>query len=342
MAATSNKQGDVELVNFGLDGYNSLVIDVSICCDHVGNSRIHNGHLNGKMHTHDSLQARTTIKNNQYKTDYAAVGTAFVPAIVSVSGQIHPELLRLLWVLTDKQTRNYYALIGAEEEIGSEAFTRIRARTFSFNKNSIGKAIAHATDTCLHLSVYSTAPPSRRQPGQHISSAEYLMHGAAHASHRTAPRPAPPRPAINVDVGASIVAPSVHVHRKGASGDVEVADDGTHAAGGVAASEWLEANLGGGVVDTGGTGARISAQDDAQSDDDDDNEVSAGVLDVTLGRQMGQREDTVCDEDGVDVSVGVDNDAVVGVGVHGQGVNLGVSLGVGIVVGPPPLTPLDS
>jgi len=28
-----------------------------------------------------------------------------------------------LWVLADKQTRNYYALIGAEEEIGSEAFT---------------------------------------------------------------------------------------------------------------------------------------------------------------------------------------------------------------------------
>jgi len=39
------------------------------------------------------------------------------------------------------------------------------------------------------------------------------------------------------------------------------------------------------------------------------------------------------------VSVGVDDDAVVGVGVHGQGVNLGVSLGVGIVVGPPPSLP---
>jgi len=36
-----------------------------------------------------------------------------------------------------------------------------------------------------------------------------------------------------------------------------VVDDGTHAAGGVAASEWLAANLGGGVFDTGGTGARI-------------------------------------------------------------------------------------
>ena len=84
--------------------------------------------------------------------------------------------------------------------------------------------------------------------------------------------------------------------------------------------------------------ARISANDDAKSDDDDDNKVS--VLEAILGRQVGQREDTACDEDGVDVSVGVDVDAVVGVGVHGRGVNLGVGLGVGLVVGSPLITSL--
>jgi len=81
-AAASNKQGDVELVNFGFDGYNNLVIDVSFCCDHIGNSTINNGHLNGKMHTNDYLQARTWAKNIRYKKDYAAVGTAFAPAIM--------------------------------------------------------------------------------------------------------------------------------------------------------------------------------------------------------------------------------------------------------------------
>jgi len=80
------------------------------------------------------------------------------------------------------------------------------------------------------------------------------------------------------------------------------------------------------VVDAGGTGVRISANDDAQSDDDDDDEAS--VLEVILGRQVSQPEDTACDEDGVDASVGVDDDAVIGDGVHGQGVILGVSLGV--------------
>jgi len=66
------------------------------------------------------------------------------------------------------------------------------------------------------------------------------------------------------------------------------------------------------------------------------------VLEAILDCQMVQREDTACDEDGVYVSVGVDVDAVVGVGVHSQGVNLGVCLDVCLVLGTPLITCLDS
>jgi len=76
-AAASNKQGDVELVNFGLVGSHNLVIDVLICCDYIGNSTVNNGHLSCKMHTNDYLQARAGTKNRKYKEDYAAVGKAF-------------------------------------------------------------------------------------------------------------------------------------------------------------------------------------------------------------------------------------------------------------------------
>jgi len=75
------------------------------------------------MRTNDYLQERAGVKNRKYSADYAVVGTAFAPAIGSVAGQIHPEFFGLLWVLADKQTRHYYALMGAEEEIGSKAFT---------------------------------------------------------------------------------------------------------------------------------------------------------------------------------------------------------------------------
>ena len=61
--------------------------------------------------------------------------------------------------------------------------------------------------------------------------------GAAYALHREAPHPAPPRSAVNVDVGAPSVTTSAHADRAVASGQVDVADVGTDAAGGVAALE---------------------------------------------------------------------------------------------------------
>ena len=44
------------------------------------------------------------------------------PAIVGMSGQIHADFLRLLWVLADKQLRSYYESMGKEDKIGNEAF----------------------------------------------------------------------------------------------------------------------------------------------------------------------------------------------------------------------------
>jgi len=39
------------------------------------------------MYTNDFLQARAGAKDRRYKEEYATVGTAFAPAIVSVTGQ---------------------------------------------------------------------------------------------------------------------------------------------------------------------------------------------------------------------------------------------------------------
>ena len=111
---------------------------------------------------------------------------------------------------------------------------------FSFNKNSTGKVIAYATTIRLSLSVHGTAPPACRQAGQPMSSAEFLMHGAAHASQHT-----PPRPAVNVDCGAHSVALSAPDHHACAFGEADVVADETHAAGGVAAADWLTATVSG-------------------------------------------------------------------------------------------------
>ena len=79
-----------------------------------------------------------------------------------------------------------------------------------------------------------------------------LLNGAARASQRATPYPAPPRPAVNVDVGTPSIVTSAHANCAGFSGEVEMVDDGTHAAGGVAAAEWLAASLAGSDVTAGG------------------------------------------------------------------------------------------
>ena len=50
-----------------------------------------------------------------------------------MSGQIHADFLRLLWVLADKQMRSYFESMGKEDKIGTEAFRWARAKVFTVN-----------------------------------------------------------------------------------------------------------------------------------------------------------------------------------------------------------------
>ena len=58
----------------------------------------------------DYLNARARIKINRYRRDYAVKNIAFAPEILSVVGKIHPEFLRLPWVMADRQT------VGAQQQ----------------------------------------------------------------------------------------------------------------------------------------------------------------------------------------------------------------------------------
>jgi len=88
---------------------------------------------------------------------------------------IHPEFLRLLWVLADMQTVKYFNLVGDEDDIGNERFKWSRASTFSYNRNAIGLAIAYASAIRTHLSVHGTAHP--------MSAASVRPRSAAALSH---------------------------------------------------------------------------------------------------------------------------------------------------------------
>ena len=49
--------------------------------------------------------------------------------------------------------------MGKEDKIGSEAFRWAKAKVFSYNKTSDGRAIAFGCATRCHLSVHSLAMP---------------------------------------------------------------------------------------------------------------------------------------------------------------------------------------
>jgi len=156
-AADSNKQGDVQAMEFGIPGYDDLVWDVSLVSDRIGSSTQHG--LNGKLQLGDYLNAQARSKIGKFRHDYAAKNIAFAPAILSVAGKIHPEFLRLLWVLADMQTVKYFNLVGDEEDTGNERFKWSRASTFCYNRNAIGLAVAYDSAIRTHLSVHGTAHP---------------------------------------------------------------------------------------------------------------------------------------------------------------------------------------
>ena len=106
-------------------------------------------------HSNDVLQARVNVKINKYEDVYNIVHKAFAPAIVGISGQIHADFLRFLWVLTDKQMRSYYERMDKEDKIGTEAFRWARAKVFNCNKTSVGRVIVFGCATYCHLSVHS-------------------------------------------------------------------------------------------------------------------------------------------------------------------------------------------
>jgi len=115
MGDGTRKQGDVEISNFPVSLRAGLVIDVSFVCEFKGSSRAPGVWNNGVRHTNDVLQACANVKNNKYKDVYGL--EAFAPAMVGMSGQIHVDFLRLLWVLADKQLRSYYESMGKEDKI---------------------------------------------------------------------------------------------------------------------------------------------------------------------------------------------------------------------------------
>ena len=143
-----------------------VTVDVSTVHDFHGSAD--KPSLNGTLRHQDldlALYQRARAKVEKYRDGYAAHGLrhAFLPAIVSTSGRIHGELLRLLFNLADKKTSNSLAALGEAIDVESEVYCRRRSGNFWRMRAALGLACAQAAT--LGTQVVGR-PRSQAQPGR--------------------------------------------------------------------------------------------------------------------------------------------------------------------------------
>ena len=108
------------------------------------------------------LSHRAQEKIDKYRAGYAAldVRKAFLPAVVSTSGRIHGDLLRLLYLLADNKTKCYYRDRHEVIADDSEAYCWRRSGFFWRMRASLGLACAQATT--LVSQVFGNGNPQSR------------------------------------------------------------------------------------------------------------------------------------------------------------------------------------
>ena len=96
-----------------------LVMDIRITHERFGSSS--DPSLNGNLHypnaIDSSLNEAATDKIQKYRTDYnnnPPTSVSFMPVIVSTSGRLHSEFIRLLFLQAHRETDRFFAASGVQ------------------------------------------------------------------------------------------------------------------------------------------------------------------------------------------------------------------------------------
>jgi hypothetical protein len=134
--------GDVELVGYLANAADPvpLVLDPHITHDRFGSSS--DPTLNGTLHYPNpndidkSLNDSAADKIRKYRADYnnnPHNAISFMPVIVSTSGRLHSEFIRLLFLQAHRETDRFFAASGvqsAQSKLGS-SYSHFHRSTFS-------------------------------------------------------------------------------------------------------------------------------------------------------------------------------------------------------------------
>ena len=136
---------DLVISRFDANSSTDLVLDLTIWNDFHGNDcHATYGRLR-YQHSDGLLNAAADRKIDKYATGYAdSQGMVFMPAVLSTSGRIHDELLRLVYLITHRQAVAYIeATRRGSGQRGSESLLSQR-RDLYFNHHGATFALAPA------------------------------------------------------------------------------------------------------------------------------------------------------------------------------------------------------
>ncbi len=136
-----------------------LVLDLRIGHDRVGSSSdpTLNGHLKYPNNLDQSLNDTTSDKIRKYRADYnnrVSSVVSFVSPIVSTSGRLHSEFVRLLFLQTHRETDRFFGVSGVQSVQSTSGQFHFRRAAFSVQlKSKVGLALAKAVVLRINLNL---------------------------------------------------------------------------------------------------------------------------------------------------------------------------------------------
>ncbi len=130
--------GDIELVGYltNVTGPVPLVLDLCVAHDRVVSSAepAFNGHLRYPNNLDQSLNDAAADKIRRYRADYnnnPPRDVGFMTAIVSTSGRLHSEFIRILFLQAHRETDRFFAASGVLSAQSDRGFFHYLHTVFS-------------------------------------------------------------------------------------------------------------------------------------------------------------------------------------------------------------------
>ena len=164
------RRGDLEIKDFNVAGTANLIIDVAVVHDFHGKVADSARHGQLRHHNPDKVlidMAVAKAQGNEYRPDYLRNhNKAFLPLVMSTSGRLHSEFVRLLYILAHQRALRFFRTL--DYEPCDEELRQRRGAFFFQHRARIGLAGAQAT--ALRMGRHPRPPATSQQSLRRVNA----------------------------------------------------------------------------------------------------------------------------------------------------------------------------